>query len=167
MLHGVFSLLFGFLALALPGIAAETLILLFGFFALADGIFAVVTAVWAVEHGERWGALVIEGLTSIIAGVIAIIAPLAAAVGFVLVIGLWAIVTGILEAAGAVRLRREVQGEMLLGISGILSVLFGIFVLANPGAGQLALVWLVGAYAPIFGIILVALAFRLRGLAPR
>lgn len=161
-LRGVVAVIFGILALALPGITAESLILLFGIFALADGVFAIAAGIWAVGHHHRWRALVVEGLISLVAGMIAVIVPLAAALGFVLLMALWAIATGIFEFAAAVRLREEIQGELLLALSGILSIAFGVVIGIFPGAGLLALIWLIGAYALISGIALIALAFRLR-----
>lgn len=164
-LRGVFALLFGILALALPGITAETLILLFGIFAIADGILAIVAAVRAAERHERWGAMVIEGIVGILAGLVAIFIPLAAALALVLVVGAWAFVTGTLELVAAVKLRRAIANEWLLVIDGVLSIMLGFFMLAFPGAGLLALVWMIGIYALLFGIALIALAVRLRGHA--
>ena len=164
-LRGLFALLFGILALALPGITAETLILLFGIFAIADGIFAIVAAVRAAERHERWGAMVIEGIVGILAGLVAIFIPIAAALALVLVVGAWAFVTGILELVGAVKLRREIADEWLLVIDGVLSILLGLLMLIFPGAGLVALVWIIGIYALLFGIALIALAVRLRGHA--
>lgn len=168
--RGAVALIFGLLAILLPGLTAAALILMFGVFAVADGVFAIVAALRAARQGERWGAMALMGIASLVAGVIALFAPLIAALSFVLLFAAWAILTGVLEIAAAVRLRKEIEGEWLLALRGALSVLLGIVVAAFPGAGLLGLVWWIGAYAIVAGILLLLLAFRLRridkGAAP-
>jgi uncharacterized membrane protein HdeD (DUF308 family) len=165
-LRGIIAVLFGVLALALPGITLGALILLFGIYSVVDGIFAIVSGVRAARRHERWGPAVLEGIVSIIAGAIALFVPLAAALAFIYLFAAWALVTGALEIAAAIRLRREIEGEWLLALTGVLSVLLGIFVAIFPGIGLLGLVWAIGAYAIVFGIVMIALAFRLRRLLP-
>jgi uncharacterized membrane protein HdeD (DUF308 family) len=164
-LRGAFAVLFGALAIALPGITLTALILLWGIYAIVDGAFAIVSGVRAGRRQERWGALIVEGIADIIAGAIAVFLPAVAAVAFVYLFALWAFVTGIIEIVAAIRLRREIAGEWLLGLTGVLSVLLGIYVAVFPGIGLLALVWMIGGYAIVFGIILIALALRLRRVA--
>jgi uncharacterized membrane protein HdeD (DUF308 family) len=161
-LRGAFAILFGVLALFMPGVTLGALILLFGVYAVADGIFAIVSGVRAARRNERWGVLVVEGIAGIVAGVIAVFLPEAAAIAFVYLFALWALITGIIEIVAAIRLRREIEGEWLLGLTGVLSVLLGICVVAFPGLGLLGLIWTIGVYAIVFGVMLVALAFRLR-----
>lgn len=165
-LRGLAAVVFGILALIWPGLTLNVLILVFGVYALVDGVFAIVAAVRAVERHERWGALLLEALASIAAGIIALVAPLAAALGFYLLFVAWTIVTGIFEIAAAIRLRRHITGEWLLGLGGVLSLVLGAFLLIFPGIGLVALVWCIGIYAILFGVTLLALAFRLRRLAP-
>ena len=161
-LRGAAALIFGLLAIALPGLTAAALILMFAAFAVADGAFAIVAAVRAARQGERWGAMALLGIASLVAGAIAFFAPMIAALSLVLLFAAWAIVTGALEIAAAIRLRKEIEGEWLLGLTGALSIVLGIAVVAFPGAGLLGLVWWIGAYALIAGVLLLALAFRLR-----
>jgi uncharacterized membrane protein HdeD (DUF308 family) len=161
-LRGVVAILFGVLAIALPGVTLGALILLWGVYAIVDGIFAIVSGVRAARRHERWGVLIVEGIFGIIAGVIAIFMPAAAAFAFAFLFAIWAVITGIVEIAAAVRLRREIAGEWLLGLAGVLSILLGIYVAIFPGLGLLGLVWVLGIYAIVFGVMMIALAFRLR-----
>jgi uncharacterized membrane protein HdeD (DUF308 family) len=162
LLRGIFAVLFGALAILVPGVTLAVLILLFGAYAVVDGIFNLVAA-FRGESGDRWWELALEGIVSLGAGIVAWVMPGLTAVVFVVLVGIWAIITGVLEIVAAVRLRREIKGEWLLALGGVASVVFGGFVLAYPGLGALALVLWIGAYAIVFGVILIALAFRLRG----
>jgi uncharacterized membrane protein HdeD (DUF308 family) len=137
-------------------------VLLFGAYALVDGIFALLSAVRTRREGRRWGVLVFEGVVGIIAGAWAFLAPALTAVALVMLVAAWAVITGILEIAADVRLRKVIRGEWLLGLAGVASVLFGIALWLAPIAGGVVLAWWIGAYALMFGILQVALAFRLR-----
>jgi len=161
-LRGVLAMIFGVVALLMPGITLEVLIFLFGAYAGVDGIFAIVAGVSAARQGERWGALVLEGVADIIAGAIALFVPVAVALAFIYLVAAWALVTGALEIATAIRLRREIEGEWLLILGGVVSILFGLAVAVFPGIGLWGLIWMIGVYAIVFGIVLIALAFRLR-----
>ncbi|HLJ65124.1 MAG TPA: HdeD family acid-resistance protein [Stellaceae bacterium] len=165
-LRGAFAVVFGSLALAMPGLTLEVLILLFGFYALADGIFALIAAFRAVERHERWGVLALEGVVSLIAGLIALFIPLAAALAFLYVFAAWALLTGILEILAAIELRRAIAGEWLLILNGLLSVALGLFLMVFPTPGLLVLIWWIGIYAIIFGGVMIALGFRVRHLPP-
>jgi uncharacterized membrane protein HdeD (DUF308 family) len=165
-LRGVVAIVFGVLAIALPGVTLAVLILLWGVYAVADGVFAIISGVRAARRHERWGAMIVEGIASIIAGLIAVFLPAAAAFAFVFLFALWAFITGVIEIVEAIRLRREIAGEWLLALVGVLSVLLGIYVAAFPGLGLLGLIWTMGVYAILFGIALIALSVRLRRLAP-
>lgn len=168
--RGAAALILGVLAIVLPGITAAALILMFGVFALVDGVFALVAAFRAGRRGERWGAMALLGAASLIAGAIALFAPLIAALSLVLLFAAWAIVTGALEIAAAIRLRKEIEGEWLLGLTGALTIVAGVLAAVFPAAGLLGLVWLIGIYAVFAGVLLLSLAFRLRriqsGAAP-
>jgi uncharacterized membrane protein HdeD (DUF308 family) len=165
-LRGVIALIFGVLAIALPGVTLAALILLWGVYAVADGVFAIVSGVRAARRHQRWGVMVVEGIAGIIAGLIAIFLPAAAAFAFVFLFALWAVITGVIEIVASIRLRREIAGEWLLALAGVLSVLLGIYVAAFPELGVLGLIWTLGLYAILFGTALIALSFRLRRLAP-
>lgn len=163
VLRGIAAIIFGILAYLWPGITFTVLVLFFGAYALWDGVFALIGAFRT--QGERRWSLVLEGLVGIAAGLLTFFWTGAAALGLLLVIGAWAIVTGIFEIVSAIRLRKEIEGEWLLLLSGVLSVLFGVALAIWPAAGLLAVTWMIGAYAVVFGILLLVLGFRLRGLA--
>jgi uncharacterized membrane protein HdeD (DUF308 family) len=164
-LRGVAAVIFGILAFAWPGVTLAVLVLLWGAYALIDGILALASA-FRTDHDHRW-ALLIEGIVGIGAGVASFAYPGLTALVLVYIIAFWALITGLLEIVAAVRLRKVIDNEWWLVLSGALSVLFGIVLVAAPGAGALALVWVIGAYAVLFGVILLALAFRLRSMGQR
>jgi uncharacterized membrane protein HdeD (DUF308 family) len=161
-LRGVVGIFLGILTFVWPGITLTALVLLFGAYALVDGVISIVGAVRAVESHERWGVLLIEGIVGILAAAVTVIWPPITALALVYVIAAWAIVTGVAEIVAAVRLRKHISGEWLLALSGILSVVFGILLVLAPLAGALVLALWFGAYAFIFGVLLLVLGFRLR-----
>ena len=163
-LRGVFAILFGLAALAMPGISLKALIMLFGAYAVIDGLFAIVAGIRAVGQQQRWGPLVLEGIVDIAAGVAVFAWPALTALFLLYLVSVWAVVTGILEIAAALRLPRHVKGEWMLAVNGVISVLLGAFLIAPPHVGILAVVYWIGAYALIFGIMLLALGLRLRRL---
>src|SRR5712664_4266228 len=160
-LRGVLAILLGVAAFVLPGVTLAVLVALFGAYALVDGVLAIIAGVRAAERHERWWSPVFKGLAGIAAGVVAFVQPALTALALLYLIGGWGIVTGILEIVAAVHLHRA-HGEWLLVLNGVLSVLFGLLVILWPGAGLLTLLWMIGMYPIFFGILLVALAFRLR-----
>lgn len=162
-LRGVLAVLFGIVAFVLPGTALLALAYFFGTYAFLDGVLAIASAVRAARRHERWGSLLVEGLFGIVAGAISFVWPGITALGLLYLIAAWMILTGVFEVVAAVRLRKEIRGELVLGLAGVLSVLAGIYMIASPRGGALALAWLIGSYAILFGVALLALAFRLRG----
>jgi uncharacterized membrane protein HdeD (DUF308 family) len=166
-LRGLFAILFGLAAFAMPGITLAAIILLFGSYAILDGVFAIVSGLRAAERHERWWALLLEGIVDIAAGVAAFAWPALTALLLLYLVSAWAVVTGVLEIAAAIRLRQAIKGEWLLAINGVVSVLLGIFLVAVPGGGILVLIYWIGGYAIFFGVLLVLLAFRLRRLRHR
>jgi uncharacterized membrane protein HdeD (DUF308 family) len=166
-LRGALALLFGVLALVWPAITIGVLVLLFGAYAFVDGAFALGTAIFGGARAEgRRTWLVVEGVAGILAGLVTFFWPAITALALLWLIAAWALVTGVLEIVTAIRLRRELTGEWLLALTGVLSVIFGIVLLVRPGAGALALIWVIGIYAIAFGAALLFLAFRLRRIAP-
>jgi uncharacterized membrane protein HdeD (DUF308 family) len=157
LLRGIFSIIFGFLAFTMPGLTLFTLVLLWGAYALVDGIMAMVAGV----RTRAWSMLLI-GLLGLAAGFITFINPNLTAVALLYFIAAWAIARGIFEIVTAIEIRKEITNEWLLILSGILSVLFGIALLWRPLVGALAMIWLIAAFAIVFGIMLIPLAFRLR-----
>jgi uncharacterized membrane protein HdeD (DUF308 family) len=162
VLRGVVAILLGIATFVWPGITLAALVFLFAGYALVDGALALTGALRAAEAGDRWGALLIEGLAGIFAAFVTVLWPGITALALVYVIAAWAIITGVAEIAAAVRLRHHVRGEWLLALAGVASIVFGVLVAAMPLAGALAIALWVGAYLLIFGIVLVGLGFRLR-----
>ena len=165
LLRGLIAIVFGFLVWLRPGISLAALVFLFGVYTLADGFLGVWTAISGNREQEYWWVLLLWGLIGIGVGILTFLAPGVTAVVLLFYIAIWAIATGVMEIVAAIRLRREIQGEWLLVLGGLASVLFGAFLMARPIAGALALLWLIGAYAVIFGVVLVILAFRVRAFA--
>jgi uncharacterized membrane protein HdeD (DUF308 family) len=151
-LRGAVSLLFGLFALFQPAIALSALVLLFGAYALVDGAFAVL---WAVKNRR--------GLAGIVAGVLTFAMPMATALALLYLVAAWSVVVGVSEVAASIRLRKRLRHEWLLGLAGVLSAALGMLLAMFPRAGSLALVLWIGGYAAASGVLLIVLAFRLRG----
>ena len=162
LLQGLAAIAFGILAWTLPGISLATLVILFGVFVLFQGFLGLWGGIAGRKTHENWWLPVIGGLLGIGIGILTFVVPGITAVALVFYIAIWAVATGVLQIVAAIHLRREIKGEWLLVLGGILSIIFGILVMTNPGAGAVAIVWLIGIYAIVFGISLSALAFRVR-----
>ena len=158
-LRGAIAVLFGLLTLFIPGVTLISLVLLFGFYAILDGIFDIVSAMQAPSN--HW-PLLVEGIVGIVVGIVTFMWPGITAMFLLYLIAFWAILTGVLEIVAGIRLREVIANEMLLILTGVISTLFGILIIIFPGAGALAIIIWIGAYAVVFGIILIVLAFRLR-----
>jgi len=163
-LRGVLAICFGILAIIWPQQTVLVLVLLFGAYALADGIFSLYAGIASHRYFERWWAELLEGVAGIGVGVLTFIWPAITTHVLLYLVAVWAVVTGIFEILAAIQLRRLITGEWALILSGLLSVVFGVLLFAYPAAGIVTLVWLVGVYAIAFGIMLIILAFRLRSL---
>ncbi len=163
--RGVVSLVLGILILVWPGLSLRIFLLLFGVYAFVEGFFSVFDAIGRVRSERPWVLRLVRGLFGIGVGIVTFAWPGITAVVLVYIIAAWAFATGIVEIVAAVEFRRQIAGEWLLAAAGILSVLFGLILFANPGAGALALAMLIGVYFVILGILLAILAFQLRGRA--
>jgi uncharacterized membrane protein HdeD (DUF308 family) len=161
LLRGIAAIIFGVLAFAWPGLTLLTLILFYGAFALVDGVLAIIAAITGGAPAPRWW-LAIVGVLGIAAGLLTFLMPGLSALVLLFFIAGWAIATGVLQIIGAIQLRKEIDNEWLLILGGVISVLFGVGMMLAPGAGALALVWVIGTYAVILGVVLVALALRLK-----
>src|SRR3954453_9889214 len=159
--RGIFAVIFGLVALLWPGITLWALVLLFGAYAFADGIFAIVAAFRQEDRGVRWLVL-LEGVLGVVLGVLTFLWPGTVALALLYIIAAWAIITGILEIAAAVGLRRVIPGEWALIVGGVASVIFGVLLAVWPREGLLALVWIFGIYALVFGVMQLVLAYRVR-----
>jgi len=164
-LRGVFAIIFGLIALINPGLTLLALVFLFGAYSLIDGVFGVAAAVRAAEAHNRWGWLLVEGIAGIVAGIIAFVVPGITAIVLLYLIAAWALVTGVFELIAGFRLRGHLANEWLLLLGGAASIILGVLLIVRPGAGALALLWLIGFYAILFGVLMLSLAFRLRGHA--
>lgn len=156
-LRGVAALLLGLVAIVWPGPALTALAIAFGIYAIADGIAATATGLVS-----RWWSLVALGIVSVFAGLAALFWPLAAVFALVYVIGVWSVVRGISEIVAAVHLRKFIRNEGWLALAGVVSLLFGLFIMFRPHAGAFSVAWLIGFYAIAFGVLQMMLAFRLR-----
>lgn len=160
--RGVAAIVFGILTFIAPGASLFALVVLFGAYALVNGAFALAAAVSRGRAGERWGSLVVDGVVSLVFGVLTLAWPGISALALLYVIAAWAIVTGAAQVAAAIRLRKQIRGEWLLALGGVLSIAFGVLLIVAPVAGALAVVLWIGAYALVFGAVLVGLSLRLR-----
>jgi uncharacterized membrane protein HdeD (DUF308 family) len=161
-IRGIAAVVLGLLALFAPGPTLAGLLIVFGVYAIVDGIFAIVAGL-NMPGGTNWW-LVVGGIAGIVVGVFTFASPDITALSLIVLIGAWSIATGVLQVIGAIQLRKVIDNEWLLAISGVLSVAFGVLVVAAPGDGALAILWLIGVYAIVFGVLLVALGFRVRAV---
>ena len=165
VIRGIAAVVFGVIAFAYPGLTVAVLVLLFGAWVLVDGIFRVIGAIGHRASDKEWGFDVIIGIVGIIIGFLTFHAPQITALALIIYIAAWALMVGATEIALAIKLRREIKGEWFLILMGLISIVFAVMLLWNPLPGALALVWLIGSYAIVFGILGIILGFRLRGLA--
>lgn len=166
-LRGVAVIIFGILAFAWPELTLLMLVLLFGAYVLIDGILSIVTGIASRGIRERWWVMILGGIASIIVGVLTFIWPNITALVLLYIIAAWALITGIFEIVFAIQIRRLISHEWLMILSGILSILFSLLLVFLPGPGALSLIWLIGAYALIFGIALVVFSLRLRSIGKK
>ena len=162
LVRGILAVLFGIVAFALPGLTIVTLVLLFGIYALTDGL----TAIW-VGAGWRSWSLMLVGVLGVLAGICAFVLPGMTAVLLLYVIAVWAIVRGVFEIVAAITFREAMRNEWTLVIAGIFSIIFGVLLISRPMAGALAMIWLIGLYAVLFGAAMMVLALRVRRLPGR
>ena len=164
-LRGVAAVVFGVLAFIWPGVTILALVILWGAYALADGILALIAAFRVREGGKPMWALLLIGVLGVAAGIVTFLWPGITALALLMLIAAWAFVMGIFQIIAAIRLRKEIAHEWLLGLSGVLSVVFGVLMVLSPGAGALAVLWVIAAYSIVFGALLIFLGFRLKAHA--
>jgi uncharacterized membrane protein HdeD (DUF308 family) len=162
VIRGVAGVMFGIAALVWPRGAVAALVLLFGAYAFVDGVFNLIAAIRAPREGRRWGWLAFSGVVGVATGLITFFSPGITALALVLLVAIWSLITGVAEIIAAVRLRKHIRHEWLLGLSGVLSAVFGVLLFLMPAAGAIALAIWIGAYALAFGALLIALGIRLR-----
>jgi uncharacterized membrane protein HdeD (DUF308 family) len=162
LIRGILAVLFGLMAFTWPALTLVTLVLLYGAFAFVDGL----TAIWVGVRSRTWG-LLFFGILGVVIGVYTLFYPRVTAIALLYFIAAWALVRGTFEIVTAIQLRKEISYEWALVISGLISIIFGIVLVANPGAGALAMVVVIGVFALMFGVMMIVLAFRLRRLPKR
>ena len=166
LLRGIAAILFGLMALIWPGLTVYALLIVFGAYAVFDGVMAIIVGFQRKSDDDSWWSWALDGFLSIVIGLMALFWPEATALAFVIWMAAWAVVAGIFRIIAAIRLRKEIEGEWLLGLGGLASVVFGALLVWNPGVGALAVLWLIAAYAFVFGVLLVLLSLRVRKLRP-
>jgi uncharacterized membrane protein HdeD (DUF308 family) len=164
LVRGIVGILFGIVTFFAPGITLAALVLVFGAYAFVDGVLTLASAIRRRSTTDRWWILVLEGIAGILVGIATLFLPGITALVLLYLIAAWALVTGVLELAAAIRLRKVITNEWLLALGGIVSILLGVLLIVAPGAGALAVVIWIGAYAFVFGALLVGLSLRLRAL---
>jgi len=164
LIRGLLWIAFGVIVFAWPGISLLSLALFFGATVFVDGVFNVANAVNGRKEHDQWWILLLVGLAGIGVAILMLLVPEVTALALVFYIAIWAVAVGVLQIVIAVRLRKEIEGELWLGLAGIASIVFGVLLVVNPAAGALAVLWLIAGYAIVFGVILVLLALRVRGL---
>jgi uncharacterized membrane protein HdeD (DUF308 family) len=161
-LRATAALIFGIIAFTLPGPTLAAVVMVFGAYAIVDGVFAIIAAVRGIRRHERWGAMLFQGIAGIAAGVLALFFPLIGALGLTYLVAAWALVTGSFQIAAAITLRKLITGEWLMILGGVLSIGLAVLMVLIPAAGILLLAWWIGAYAIVTGAVGLALAFRVR-----
>ena len=164
LVRGLVAIVFALLTWAQPGVSLAALVLVFGIYVLADGLLGVWSAIAKRRDNRHWWLLLLWGVVGIVVGVMTFIMPGITGLVLLMYIAAWAVITGVLQIVAAIRLRKEIKGEWLMILSGLVSVAFGVLLFLQPGAGALAVAWIIAAYAFIFGVLLVLLAFKVRKL---
>lgn len=167
LLRGIAAIVFGVLTWMQPGLSLAVLVLLYGAFALVDGIFTTWGAISGRKENNHWWLPLLEGLLGIVVGGLTFVVPGITALALLFYIALRALVGGVLQIEAAIQLRKEMEGEWVLVLAGILSIVFGVILISQPGAGALAVLWIIATYAVLFGILMVMLAFKVRSYAKR
>jgi uncharacterized membrane protein HdeD (DUF308 family) len=163
VIRGMAAILFGVLTFAFPGLSLLALVMVWAAYTLVDGVCNLILAARGPQADRRWGWLLFEGIASIAAGVLAVVWPDITSMALLMVIAIWAVLTGFAELAVAGRLRETLHDEWVLSASGVLAIAFGVFLLMFPGPGVLAALWTIGAYAIVSGVLLVGLGWQLHG----
>lgn len=163
LIRGIIGIIFGIMALVWPGITVFVLVIFYGAYALVDGVFSLFTGLQQPSGSRAW--LIVVGLLGIAAGVVTFLWPGITAMVLLYVIAFWAVFTGIAQIVAGIQLRKTINGEWLMILSGVLGVIFGVLLVVQPGRGALALVWLIGTFAVLYGIALCFLAFKVKSLA--
>ncbi|RCW79424.1 HdeD family acid-resistance protein [Paracoccus lutimaris] len=164
LLRGIAAVIFGLMALIWPGLTVYVLLIVFGAYAVFDGVMALIVGFQRKSEDDGWWAWALDGALSIIIGLMALFWPEATALAFVIWMAVWAVVGGVFRIVSAIRLRQQIEGEWALGLSGLFLVIWGVLMAMIPAAGLLSIAWLIGTFALLIGVAMIVLAFRLRGM---
>jgi uncharacterized membrane protein HdeD (DUF308 family) len=168
LLRGILAILFGILLFVMPGLTVASLVIVFGAYALVDGLFAIFYSISGRNTDKEWGMHLIEGILGVAFGLLVLtwpeLATIATGITLLVMIAVWAIVTGALQVISAIQLRKEIDNEIWLGLGGLISIVFGVILLRFPITGILAILWLIAGYSIAFGVLFIMLAFRLRNM---
>ncbi len=162
--RGVIAVIFGIVALTRPEQTLQALVLVFGAFALVDGMLTLFVGIVSIPYFKLWWAVLLEGIAGTLVGLMAIFQPSLTGLALLYLIGAWAFITGVFEIVAAIQFRRVIMNEWMLILSGLLSITLGCLLFVFPGVGEVSLIWLIGIYAIVFGIAEIVFAFRLNGL---
>ncbi|TDD38222.1 HdeD family acid-resistance protein [Nonomuraea terrae] len=165
LLRGLAAVVFGFLALLWPGITVLALVAFFGAYALVSGIFALFAGFRHATRSRAW--LIVTGVIGILAGIVALVWPGITSLALLYVVAVWAVFSGVAEIAAGIHLRKVIHNEWAFIVAGALSVLVGVLLIIWPGAGLVSLAWLVGVFAILYGIAMIALALRVKNFSNR
>ncbi len=167
VLRGLAAVLFGLLAVARPGVTLAALVFMWGAYAISDGVLAMVAGFRIRDRGGPLWSFVLAGLLGIATGVLTFRWPGPTALALLLLIASWSIVVGGLQIVAAIALRKVVEGDWALGLSGVLAIAFGVLAVLHPGAGALGVLWMIATYAMAFGVLQIVVGFRVRSYATR
>ena len=160
VVRGVLALIFGMYAWFMPGVAMRVLLMFFGIFVLIEGIFAIAGSIAGRKYSELWWIVLLEGIAGLALGLLTLIRPGFVATGIIIFIAVWAIWGGVFRIIAAIRLRRELDSEWLLAFGGVVSILFGLMLFRHPGTGIVAISWLIGFFASMFGVLLISFGIK-------
>ena len=164
VLRGIAAIVFGLLAWFYPGMTLALLVIFFGAYVLADGVIALFAALSGRAPSESRWIVGLVGALGVLIGVLTLWHPAAAALALLLYLAAWSLVTGVMQIVAAIRLRKEIQGEFWLGLAGALSIAFAVLLLVSPGLGALSIIWVIAAYAIVYGVALLILGFKVKKL---
>ena len=167
LLRGVAAIIFGLAAFAWPGLTLAFLVLIFGAYVFVDGVFLLIAVVGGWQETQARWLLLLEGLLGVGVGILTLHAPAITAIVLLFYIAVWSLATGVIEIVQALRLREHIDNEIWLMLGGVASILFAVLLMWSPASGAIALLWVIASYAIIFGVFLVILAFKMRGLRER
>ena len=162
MARAAVAIVLGIIAFMMPGVTLASIVMLFGIYAIADGVLAIVAAVRGIKEGDRWGWMTVEGVLGILAGLIALFFPGLGGLTLTLLVAAWALATGTFEIAAAFKVRKLIKDEWILFVGGGLSILLGIMMFMRPAAGALVIVWWLGAYLLLYGALAFAFSLKIR-----